>query len=377
MPFKDRDDAVSAVFADSEAQIAKILSSYVDLEGRPIRNCIIATIPSKGGNLALGDWEAVDWAISLLFLSAFATNDYFRNAGSYVASSNFRVMWQAFTDEVSWISPVWRRRDGHTQSGGYEHGKVKFVKPLQCTLNDPAMIDQRFLEALDLAVRAGTETTGRLRKAVSFVVLANSDDDVVDVPVEAILMASAFEQMLDVEYKRELVLEFEKLFSPYGSVSVAQAMGGARPDIRIDQDPARAASQPKWFIHKKWVEELYDLRSATVHDGTHGGRAWGWSFGEHLVMAAYVFPLLIKLMLERDGMYALSEQDGIRCLTVDRLLEVAGWSDVDGADQNRQSKWDRIVDAVRREVASRRMERTIEDSIRAAEDAGGGQETLG
>lgn len=91
------------------------------------------------------------------------------------------------------------------------------------------------LKALDSANTASSTTVERLRRALPFVELANTDDDLMTPMAEVILMALAFEQMLDVEYKRELVLEFEKLFVLYGSVTVQDALQ-KRPGIQIDQD---------------------------------------------------------------------------------------------------------------------------------------------
>jgi len=87
------------------------------------------------------------------------------------------------------------------------------------------------------------------------------------------------------------------------------------------------------------MEELYDVRSKSVHEGTASGRTWGWDPVEHLVMAAWVFPLAVKLCLQGDGHYALSDADGGRCLTVDKLLATTGWA----GDASNGSRWNDIV----------------------------------
>jgi hypothetical protein len=51
------------------------------------------------------------------------------------------------------------------------------------------------------------------------------------------------------------------------------------------------------------MEELYDVRSKAAHRGHHQQRQWGWSLPEHLLMAAFVFPLTVKLLLQHDGHY--------------------------------------------------------------------------
>ena len=151
-----------------------------------------------------------------------------------------------------------------------------------------------------------------------FVELANTDDDFMREHAEAILMGSAFEQLVRGDASAyKLGKRFEDLLAGFGSVTVADAKN-VRPDIEIDTStPDIAAAQQNWWVHRKWIEELYDVRSKVVHKGSHASRPWGWSLFEHLVMAAQVFPLIVKLLLEKEGHYALSDEDRVRCLAVD------------------------------------------------------------
>lgn len=77
------------------------------------------------------------------------------------------------------------------------------------------------------------------------------------------------------------------------------------------------------FVHRKWIEELYDLRNSYAHPKNR--RGLGWAPLEHLVMAAFVFPLLVKLLLERKGHYHLTPEDAAKCRAVDKLLALPGW----------------------------------------------------
>ena len=57
----------------------------------------------------------------------------------------------------------------------------------------------------------------------------------------------------------------------------------------------------------------------------------GWQIGEHLVMAAHVFPLTVKLMLEKEGHYAQTDENRAACLATDLLLVETQWvEDRDG-----------------------------------------------
>ena len=109
----------------------------------------------------------------------------------------------------------------------------------------------------------------------------------------------------------------------------------------MDLPPASNPAQPGWWVHRKWIEELYDARSQGVHKGHHAARKWGWGLHEHLVMAAHVFPLTVKLLLAREAHYKLTDNDCAAARAVDKLLAVTNWED--GPDKGIASVWAKIV----------------------------------
>lgn len=336
-----QDGVVMPTLADCSDFLTTILSGYRDHKGKPIANCVVVTIPGRGWNLADSDFESVRWAASLLFFATWASNEYYANfSGPYVNSSAFRVIWQRFTGAPDWIALASRLRDGRSMDGGYKHGDVTFRAPLQCPLRDVVVVPEALRAALEAANAADADPIKRLRYALPFVELANTDDDIMTEPAEAILMGSAFEQLLRGNASAyNLGKKFSGLFETFGNVTVADARL-VRPGIEVDQSTAeRAAAQPKWWVHRKWVEELYDIRSKAVHDGTATGKTWGWNAAEHLVMAAWVFPLAVKLLLQQGGHYRLTDKDTSRCLSIDNLLGVVGWAENEGSS----SRWHSVV----------------------------------
>jgi len=376
VPWRDDAGDPTPAISDASQALSAILASYVDRAGKPISNCVVVTIPGRGWDLSDEDFKTVRWAASLLFLGAWAANEYYpRFSGPYVNSTAFRVVWQRFSGTPTWIALTSRRRDGRTWDGGYRHGEVTFGAPLQCSFRDPATVDLPFLGALDAGHGADCETIRRLQYALPFVELANTDDDFMTEDAEAVLMGSAFEQLLRGDASSfKLGKKFGVLFTDCGRVTVQQAQL-ARPVIEIDvSDALRAAAQPRWWVHRKWIEELYDVRSKSIHRGTVAGRTWGWHPAEHLVMAAWVFPLAVKLLLQRDGHYTFTDRDRGRCLAVDQLLAATRWAEDDGDG----SKWSRIVsetarsyrfDQITERFLARNPDLFAEESAGSAKDA--------
>lgn len=245
--------------------------------------------------------------------------------------------------------------------GGYKHGELKFSLPLQVSIRDYVSVDEQLLSALDAAHAAGSMSIDRLRTALPFVELANTDDEFMTEHNEAILMASAFEQLFDADAKKyTLSTRFGDLFAQFGDVTVGDAMK-SRSGISVDKsEPARAAAQPGWWVHKKWIEELYDVRSKVVHHGDHKVRdAWGWNIAEHLVMAAHVFPLVVKQVLEKEGYYKLTDADRSACLAVDPLLAATHWVDApdEGDAEESGRSWQKILSKSKLDVV---FDRAIE-----------------
>jgi hypothetical protein len=352
VPLRDRDGKVPAVLESVAGALDTILSGYIDRHGAPLGNCVVATVPGRGWDLERNDFPTVTWATTLLFWAAWARNEYYpRFGGAYVNSSNFRPVGQAYRgDAPRFIAVSARRRDGSTTDGGYKHGEFKFNLPVQVSIREAASVDTGLLAALDAAQAAESVTVERLRTALPFVELANTDDEFMTEHAEAILMGSAFEQLLAGDASAyKLGRKFGALFGQFGGVTVGEA-SRVRPGIEIDEStPDRAEAQPKWWVHRKWIEELYDVRSKVVHRGHHGDRSWGWQVGEHLVMAAHVFPLAVKLMLEREGHYVPTDEDRASCLATDLLLAEARWvADDDGREEGRS--WNEVIRKTRQDL---------------------------
>lgn len=346
-PFRDESGRAHPVFRGAVTSITTILSSYRAVDGKRLSKCTVATVADRGWDLEDSDLEQVRWAASLLFLAAWACNEYFPNFfGAYVNSTAFRVVAQRFLGpKPVGIAIVSRRRDGRVWEGGYNHGEAKFSRPMQCGTSDAA-IDETFLGSLDAADTAHARSIEGLRLALPFVLLANTDDDVMTPSAEAILMASAFEQLLAGPSRAYgLGKKFGVLLKQCGSVTLEEAKK-VRPGIEIDTSrPDWAAAQRKWWVHRKWLEELYDVRSKAAHKGHHDDRFWGWNLQEYLVMAAFAFPLTVKLLLERDGQYTFSEDDRVRCLALDKVLATTGWHERTQAGP-RLPRWSSILSDV-------------------------------
>jgi hypothetical protein len=86
-------------------------------------------------------------------------------------------------------------------------------------------------------------------------------------------------------------------------------------------------------------------------------------------MAAFVFPLMIKLKLEREGLYRLTEDDRIRCLVVDKLLGCTDWQAPGESRPNPQNKWNTVLHDIKHEISIQRAVEFMNDFRRTREES--------
>ncbi len=375
VPFRDRNGQTSPGLSDLEPSLKIILSGFVDLEGQAIGNCAIACIKEKSPiwDLSQDDQSTIQQAVQLLALAALSGNEYYGGGiGSYANTTSFQLLVQRFTEPPSWVSFQIRRRDGVTLDSGYKHGEVRIILPLACKVMRAVPIDEKLVEGLNKALNSDSSTMRRLIPALSFFNLANTDSDAMLPEAEAILTAAAFEQLLGTDGAYESSCEVGELLKSFGSVA-AGAARSIRPGIALSS--GYEAQQNGWFVHRKWAEELYDLRSKLIHGESLSKRTWGWSPAEHLVMGAFVFPLLVKLCLAREGHYTLDNEDQAKCRSIDPLLSKTEWHKIVGTSSIatlwRETILEAKMEMVHRKVAEALMKTDLIPEATSPAEGGG------
>ena len=343
-PFLDRDDQITEPVREIGEAIRTIVSGYVDLRGTPLRNCVLILDAQLTPlwDLPVSALSEDRWATAQLFLAAFSMNEYFTQVRQYSNSSLFTVYHQSFTLPIDFVAVNSRRRDGSLMVGGYRHGEMKFTVPVYADMaGELRQFDVGLLAALEQASSKGSSVVNRLRAALSFLSLANTDSEAMVPDAEIILMISAYEQLLASSETgaRHLAQSLSALFDRFGSVTVEQAINN-RPGIYID--PKYEKEQRVWPVRRKWMEEMYHLRNSYAHGESITSRTWGWVPLEHLVMAALVFPLALKLLLAAEGHYEITRQDEVICAAVDGLLGQIDWREPSEKGRN-CTRWEQVL----------------------------------
>jgi hypothetical protein len=127
------------------------------------------------------------------------------------------------------------------------------------------------------------------------------------------------------------------MFLSYGSEKVKVALN-SRSGISLETGLEK--EQEELFVHQIWIKELHNLRSKLIHAEPITNRTWGWSPSEHLIIGTFIYPLIIKLTLQKAGAYTMTYEDEGNCFAIDKLLVENKWSRI---VEGNSTAWSRII----------------------------------
>lgn len=327
-PFSIKDDVTSSVFRGFNENIKRILSSYRDIRGEAISECVLAY--TDGNNPCNNDLDIrlISNAAHMLAFAGLAKNKFCVQLGNYTNSSYFETVFQEFSKDSEFIRIMTRRRDGYFHLMGQKHGEVKFSMPLECANRDSPVFDDALLISLGYVLEQKEPLARRLMQSIWLYNLACSDSHRISIDREIVLMISAFEQLFSrCQGANDLACKIDTLLDGYGSVKVDNC--SRIENIKLTS--GRENIEKQWSIHRKWIQELYQLRNDYIHGDNPMRRSWGWDVLEHSLMGAFLFPLIVKILLSHESKYELIEADKVRLGTIDKLLNAQDWFKPDPA----------------------------------------------
>lgn len=302
-----------------EAQFLQLLDVFRDSKGNALRSGTFVFLPSAMWELSGSEMEEIGRLLGPLLLACYSQNVYYSFAGSYVNSAAFALFSCVPTTPISFEL---RRRDGVRPHFGSPSGAFHFYMPSQCTGLGTAECDVDLIRSFELGLAQNAVVLDKIESALPFFEFANRDDSLMSMKSELVMMVAAYEYLLEpnaLELSKSLA-EHLKRFGSGKTVSDARLEGR-----EVFQDPKHDTKLAVAPIHQGWIYELHKMRSAMVHPTTTTAR-WGWSAFEHLLMGAFAFPLIVKVLLEENRLYVLSADDVGRLKAIDELLIAREWS---------------------------------------------------
>ncbi len=277
--------------------ITNISERYITQSQKPILSMTILILKGHNSFEPLdgdGIVQAFDFA-ELVTICGLASRKFF--GGEYCNSSLFKLIIQNFQDPGSSLSNQARRKDGH-MTIAYEKGLYKEICP-PYVINDSCQIDVNLMESLLKVYSSGNEFFEDLHQSVITFNSANTDSNQISPVQEVVWSIGAFERLLEVRSGNE-----KEFIS-----NITQQLTPNIPDTSPHRREAKRKQKQVPHILEWWARDGYILRGHHAHGRTKTAGHTDWSIDEHLLLAAYLFPLALKIKLHSKGFYQLTQND--------------------------------------------------------------------
>lgn len=319
-------DVKAIVDADMVATVESALKCYVRKNGEPIESCTIVLRAShrQAWNIPRGHWNYANNAAKILALACLSEQRFFEGHFSpHLNATMFHIIGQGVTSGSDQIAPYYPRRGGGLQIGGLRFKDILFQRPPQIEGTECRTINERLLKAIEKARRLKDPSITAIDASLDLFLLAHAETPQLDPDSCVMLSAMAFERLLEppTSSAQGVASAFADHWAPFSRIQIANAK-------RVRADQKFASDQQDWPLHRKWMKELYEARSAAVHRGPQSEFSRNWAAWQHLVIAAFAYPLTAKLRLAEDGLYALNDRELGACEAIDQLLDGSwgsGW----------------------------------------------------
>ncbi len=328
--------------------IDNLLECYIDKRQKPIENAVLLVLKS---HKVIDDFEHEEIlnAYELAEILAFcgiAEREYFTYPFLYTNRDNFLLQVRQFSDSSTASTITTYRRDGVTQ-----HITSKSV--LRFTIPNHVNVPFRLrlnVSLLQAVLKAKVTLSGKewrhLKEAIFFYNMANTDNYEATIrEFELLFLVGAIQQLLDVKSKvHSLRTEFLKVFKPLRNVV---------PKLRNPyyKEKGVGKGEPEKCVARNWIEDIYNLRHKPAH-GKLSGHESKWKLQDHLLLSTYIFPLLLKRILEGKQIYVWTEEDQFNEDAFEELAYIPTLFP-ENLRKNKEHPWDKIRNKMRWEKLMR------------------------
>ncbi len=229
--------------------------------------------------------------------SALGKREFFGFGFPYWNSAHFEMVIQKLTDSSGPIAVTSRRRDGR----GTNIDDYSFRRPFQVNGNVGVGLDIDLVKAL-LAAKDKSSVWREYYDAISNFNQANTDSDQATEAQEAVMLVGAFQRLLRCtgSGEKDLTTRLIKIFKPFIHLEIGKSE-------KIQSFTHYQVKAPT--IIGAWISDFFRLRGENAHGKRLPRGPLVWASMEHLLLSSFLFPRLLKLKLQEDGYYKLTDDD--------------------------------------------------------------------
>ena len=243
--------------------------------------------------------------VELLAFSGISKRELFGQGNRYCARDNFRLSILTLPTLDTGFRHSTRRRDTPPIVGS---NSPTYHKPRHVFLNR-VFLDVPLLESLVHSWCDPTPTWWpQVFESIISYNIANTDNSAIPEYFEIISLVSAFQRLLDTgSHQPKLRDAFSHLLTP----SIEIDMGSCLSRRLSESQYKDRVLEGKYgaTVREVWLHDMCCLRGNVAHGKLESPYQPLWSQRNHLLLASYVFPLLLKRFLASHDAYGLSSDD--------------------------------------------------------------------
>ncbi len=347
VPWKRRAQSSNVPFMSQECA-RSIMSIYKDIDGRMIDRAVLAYHAKQGSKGEMPDklLKEISEASDILAFSALSEREYFRQVAQNksINSAYFRTIFQRFQKPCQDISYQTKLLDG-TLTNILERKRLKISKPVQCMVRpidvDRFKLNKELIYAL-YAARSGSNRCQMLIGAIRQFLSATRCDDWATHEREYTDLIISYESLFDkVDGAKDIAAKVSEIMGKYGSIRL-------RDSKRLTCKSISKKEQSK-HLHYECLREGYVIRDKYAHGESIENMPLIWTESEHYIFCCWLFPLVVKAVLNDEKCYNLSDYDEMCMYSIDKLLDCNNWEDnyVRKGRRTNITNWQNILDKTR------------------------------
>lgn len=294
--------------------MAKVFGQYRDSANVPLR---VVTVLQYDGRPLGTDFDEIDRSAIFRFGKHLAASGMSNRRfiggfpDDYTAAGHYQVVIQRFTEPYNGSINLTHRRKGGHASVFMGQSDAHFVRPAHLVSQGEPTLNLRLLTALQAVQSLPKSIHEHVDASVTQFLLANSDSPDVSLEAESIATYAALERVSNSS---------QKLVDIQAKLPAILALADSSPWTARLHDELELPAETGRPVLRDWLQQIYALRGNVAHGKPAHWAPQQWSQQEHLVAGAFVYPLVLKCLLEQYGLYTLNEEEVAWVLGLEKLL---------------------------------------------------------
>ncbi|MFA6170173.1 MAG: hypothetical protein WCW67_04980 [Candidatus Margulisiibacteriota bacterium] len=325
--------SVTSANHGSKNSIDFVLKPYINHQGLPINEAVFLFLKIKDlfKDLDEGERAYLFLIAEILAFCSLSSRSYF-GISNYCNRDNFTLIIQSF-DGTNGFTVNTRRRDGHSISS-YSGNTFSAKAPFHVDLNYTLFFDENLAKALFNAEKNMSENKWQnIYAAIFNYNHSNTDDYQISEQQELVMLLGAFQRLLDCSSAK--ADELAKAF-------LAKTIPSEEIKICISKKLSTKTHNYR-SLREAWIKDAYALRGQYAHGKHKTQMHTYWNRQEHLLLGAFVFPLLLKIVLSKENFYEITDYDKTNINAFESLLDADIFNPPKDQKNSLDWEWNRIL----------------------------------